>query len=199
MQPTFPVTLTFKFSLFTEVRVEGAQAQLLAVVKEKKFSLRDEVRVFADEARTQLAYTIRADGVLDWRATRRVRDAHGRELGALRAQGLRTALGARYDILGPDGQVAFTLADDHPWLGVLEGVIGAVPIIGDFVAVGFDYLVNPTYTVRDAAGTPAYRVRKRRSLFARRFVIEALTPPASEAELVVLALVQLVLRERERG
>lgn len=204
MNPTFPLTLEFKFSLLTELRVTDAQGTLLAVVKEKMFSIRDEVRVYADEGRKRQTHGIRARGLmagaLDWRARRDIRRVDGSEVGALRAQGMRTLWGASYELLGQGDRLEFTIRDDHPWMSMVEGVIGAVPFIGDVIAMGFDYLVNPTYTVTDAAGVPAFRVRKRRSVFSRRFVVEELRPVRpEEAELVVLGLVQLVLRERERG
>lgn len=204
MNPTFPLTLEFRLSLRTELRVTDANGQLVAVVKEKLLSIRDEVRVYADEARQVQTHSIRAQGLmagaLDWRARRLIRRANGSEVGALQAQGLRTLWGASYELLGPAGRPEFTIRDDHPWLGVVEGVIGAVPLIGDLIAAGFDYFVNPTYTVTDATGQPAFRVRKRRSVFSRRFVVEELRPVRpEEAELVTLGLVQLVLRERERG
>lgn len=204
MNPTFPLTLTFRFSLLTELRVTDANGTLIAVVKEKLFSIRDEVRVYADEGRKQQTHGIRAQGLmagaLDWRARRNIRRIDGSEVGALRAQGMRTLWGARYELLGPDDRLDFTIRDDYPWMSVVEGVIGAVPLVGDVIAMGFDYLVNPTYTVTDAAGQPAFRVRKRRSVFSRRFVVEELRPVRpEEAELVVLGLIQLVLRERERG
>ena len=54
--------------------------------------------------------------------------------------------------------------------------------------------------MRDSTGEPAFRVRKCRSLFPRRFEVEALRPVRpEEGELVTLGLIQLVLRERERG
>ena len=53
----FPLTITFKFSLFTELRVTDASGQLIAVVKEKTFSIRDEVRVFSDEGRAGIRPT----------------------------------------------------------------------------------------------------------------------------------------------
>ncbi|EYB68967.1 hypothetical protein DEIPH_ctg012orf0027 [Deinococcus phoenicis] len=204
MNPAFPLTLEFKFSLLTELRVTDANGTLIGIVKEKFFSIRDEVRVYADEARQVQTHAIRAQGLmagaLDWRARRLIRRTDGSEVGALQAQGLRTLWGASYELLGPDGHPEFTIRDDHPWMSVVEGVIGAVPFVGDLIAVGFDYLVNPTYTVTDAAGQPALRVRKRRSFFSRRFVVEELRPVRpEEAELVTLGLVQLVLRERERG
>ncbi|MFD1731692.1 hypothetical protein ACFSC4_12440 [Deinococcus malanensis] len=85
-------------------------------------------------------------------------------------------------------------------MSVVEGLIGAVPVVGDLVAMGFDYLVNPTYTVADIGGQPAYRVHKKRSFLSRRFTVEELRPgQPQDEELMLLGLVQLVLRERERG
>ena len=204
MNLTFPLTVTFKFSLFTELRVLDASGGLVAVVKERTFSVRDEVRVFSDEGRTVQTHGMKAQGflagALDWRAKRLITRTDGHAVGALQAQGLRTLWGAAYDLLGPDGQPRFTIRDDHPWLGVIEGVIGAVPFIGDLIAMGFDYLVNPTFTVSDTGGQPTYRVHKKRSFLARRFTIEELRPSGQEDdELVLLGLIQLILRERERG
>ncbi|WP_221090108.1 hypothetical protein [Deinococcus aquaedulcis] len=200
----FPLTLTFKFSLLTELRVTDASGALVAVVKEKTFSVRDEVRVFADEARTQQTHGIRAEGflagALDWKARRLIRRVDGTPVGALQAQGMRTLWGAVYELLGPEGDLRFTIRDDHPWLNVIEGLIGAIPFIGDLIAMGFDYLVNPTYTMTDSSGQPRYRVHKKRSLFSRRFTVDTLRPgDTQDSELVLLGLVQLVLRERERG
>lgn len=204
MELRFPLSLEFKLSLLTELRVLDAQGALVAVVKEKVFSVRDEVRVYADEARQVQTHTIRAQGLLagalDWRARREIVRAEGRPVGALQAQGVGTLWAASYELFGPGGERRFTLRDDHPWLGVIGGVIGVIPFIGDLIAMGFDYLVNPTYTVTDEGGQAAYRVHKKRSLFARRFRIEELRPRRPEDdELVLLGLIQLVLRERSRG
>lgn len=200
----FPLTLEFKFSIFTELQVHDADGQLLAYVREKTFSVRDEVKVFTDSSRQVQTHGMRAQGfmagALDWKAKRLIRRSDGTEIGALQAQGFKTTWGASYELLAPNGQPLFTIKDDHPWLGVIEGLIGAVPFVGDLVAMGFDYLMNPTYTVTDAGGQAAYRVFKKRSLFSRRFKVEELTPRSPQNdELVLMGLIQLVLRERERG
>ncbi|MGM9319942.1 hypothetical protein [Deinococcus aquaticus] len=204
MKLIFPLTLEFKFSLFTELRVTDADGALAALVKEKTFSVRDEVRVYSDENRRVQTHAMKAQGfmagALDWKARRLITRADGSPVGALQAQGLRTLWGAAYDVLGPEQETRFTIRDDQPWLSVVEGAIGAVPFIGDLIAMGFDYLVNPTYTVTDAGGQPAYRVNKKRSFLSRRFTVQELQPrPGQDDELVLLALIQLVLRERERG
>ncbi|GGR65114.1 hypothetical protein GCM10008959_29160 [Deinococcus seoulensis] len=204
MKLTFPLTLEFKFSLFTELRVTDASGALVALVKEKTFSVRDEVRVYSDETRRVQTHAMKAQGfmagALDWKARRLISRADGSPVGALQAQGLRTLWGASYDLLGPEQEARFTIRDDQPWLSVVEGAIGVIPFIGDLIAMGFDYLVNPTYTVTDAGGQPAYRVHKKRSFLSRRFTVEELQPRSGQDdELVLLGLIQLVLRERERG
>ncbi|WP_309569656.1 hypothetical protein, partial [Deinococcus sp.] len=201
---TYPLTLEFKFSLFTELRVHDASGQLIAVVKEKTFSVRDEVRVYSDETRQRQTHTMKAQGflagALDFKARRFITRADGHEVGSLQAQGLRTMWAASYDLLSPGGEPRFTLRDDQPWLGVIEGLIDVVPLVGDVISAGFNYLVNPTFTVTDTAGLPAYRVHKKRSFLSRRFTIEELQPRQdADEELVLLGLIQLVLRERERG
>lgn len=204
MKLTFPLTLEFKFSLFTELRVTDASGALVAMVKEKTFSVRDEVRVYRDEGRREQTHAMKAQGflagALDWKARRLISRADGSPVGALQAQGLRTLWGASYDLLGPEQEARFTIRDDQPWLSVVEGAIGAVPFIGDLIAMGFDYLVNPTYTVTDAGGQAAYRVHKKRSFLSRRFTVQELQPQSGQDdELVLLGLIQLILRERERG
>ncbi|GGI84928.1 hypothetical protein [Deinococcus wulumuqiensis] len=205
----FPLTLEFKFSLFTELQVHDAAGQMLAYVREKTFSVRDEVKVYTDPSRQRQTHGMKAEGfmagALDWRAKRVIRRSDGTVLGALQAQGMRTLWAAGYELLGPGGEVRLTIRDDQPWMSFVEGAVGAVPFIGDFVAMGFDYLINPTYTVSDAGGSPVYRVHKKRSFFSRRFTVQELRPRPADShatdddELVLLGLIQLVLRERERG
>ncbi|WP_414657476.1 hypothetical protein ACINK0_04950 [Deinococcus sp. VB343] len=200
----FPLTLEFKFSIFTELQVHDAQGRQLAYVREKTFSVRDEVKVYTDSSRQRQTYSMKAEGflagALDWKAKRRIRRADGSVVGALQAQGMRTLWAAGYELLGPQGEVRFVIRDDQPWLSLVEGAIDSIPFVGDFVAMGFDYFVNPTFTVSDPTGTATYRVHKKRSFLSRRFQVEELRPsPAQDDELVLLGLIQLVLRERERG
>lgn len=204
MSLQFPVQFEFKLSLFTELRVNDATGRLIAVVKEKKVSIRDEVRIFSDDSRRVQTHSIKAQGLLagalDWKARRIIRRADGSVVGSLQAQGLRTMWGASYELLDATGLPAFTMRDDQPWLGVVEGLIDGIPFVGDFAGIAFDYLVNPTYTVTDTSSTPAYRIHKKRSWMSRRFTVEELRPKRDEEdELVLLGLVQLIMLERERG
>lgn len=192
MSLQFPLNLEFKISLFTELRAHDAHGTLLAVVKEKKFSIRDEVRVFSDEARQQQTHTIKADGMLagalDFTAKRMITRFDGQTIGAVQAQGLRTLWAAGYEVYDQAGQQRFHIKDDVPWLSIID-----LPFIAD-------YFINPTYTVSDSSGRPVYKVKKQRSMMSRKFTIEALgNQQSTDDELLLLGMIQVILRERQRG
>ena len=200
----FPVKMEFRLSLFTEIHIHDATGRLLAVVKEKFFSVRDEVRIFSDENKQHQIYGIKAkgfwEGALDWKAKRLIVRSDDTPVGALSAQGLRTLWGASYDVLDAQGLTEFTIKDDMPWLSLIEGALDVIPFVGDFVGMAFDYFVNPTFTITDSRGRRTARVHKHRSFFSRRFEIQQLRPMnGTEAELLVTSLIQLVLSERDRG
>src|SRR5258708_36370376 len=61
----YPLTLSFKLlALNPQVKVADAAGQTVMYVKEKAFSLKVNINVFADEAQQQQLYHIQADKVL---------------------------------------------------------------------------------------------------------------------------------------
>jgi hypothetical protein len=62
------------------------------------------------------------------------------------------------------------------------------------------YLINPTYLITLADGTPALRVLKKPSVFERYFVIDKLSEVDQDDELrALLSLIMMVLLEKSRG
>jgi hypothetical protein len=89
-----------------------------------------------------------------------------------------------------------TIREEEPWKRFLESLLGEIPIIG-FVAI---YLLNPSYLVNMADGTPALRVIKKPSILERYFVIEKLAELDPDDELrALLALITMVILEKSRG
>ena len=61
------------------------------------------------------------------------------------------------------------------------------------------YLLNPSYLITMADGTPAMRVVKKPSVFERYFVIEKVNEVDQDDELrALLALIMMVLLEKSR-
>jgi hypothetical protein len=77
-------------------------------------------------------------------------------------------------------------------------MVDEIPLVGWIVAT----FINPRYLLVDAGGTLRYRITKKRSFVDRNFTLEELTPDADaglDERLVALALIQVILLERNRG
>ena len=194
----FPLTLSFKvMALAPQIRVFDADGQLRLYVKQKAFKLKEAVSVFADEAQTQLLYTISTDKVFDFKATYRIRDAAGTELGAVRSAGMRSIWKAHFDVLRGD-QVIFTIREENPWSKVMDSFLGEIPVIGLLTG----YLFHPAYQVRRTGDDQVVmRIVKQPAMFEGKFKIDLNVPelPGHEEGLAVLSLLMMTLLMRSRG
>lgn len=200
MNVTYPLTATFRLlALSPEIQVRNAQGEMLLQVKQKLMTLREATTVFADEAKTQPLYQMKADRIIGFGATHHItRASDGASIGAVRSDGLRSLWRARYTVMGAHGGEVFHIREENPWIKVLHELADEIPLVGIFIAM----YINPRYLLTDPSGTVRYRITKRRSLVSRNFTLEELTPDADaglDERLVALALIQVMMLERTRG
>jgi hypothetical protein len=194
----FPLDLRFKtLAVAPQISVFDAAGQLQLYVRQQAFKLKESVTVFQDAAQTRPVYRITADRVIDISANYRIDDAGGTSLGVLRRLGMRSLWRAHYEVLR--GGVPFlAIHEENPWVKVLDGVLGDIPIVGLLTG----YVLHPVYRVAHASGTaaPVLRAVKQPAFFEGRYALEqvaALPPP--EQTLAVLAVLMMLLLERRRG
>ncbi|MFN3430152.1 MAG: hypothetical protein ACK46X_09370 [Candidatus Sericytochromatia bacterium] len=193
----FPLTLRFKiFSLTSEIYVTEPNGNVVWYVKQKLLKLKEDITIFGDEQQREKRYTIKADRVIDFSAKYHFKDAHGVELGAIKRKGMRSFWKAHYEIYDAHDHLAMTLSEENPWVKVLDGLVGEIPVVGFLVG----YVLNPTYMVSQTDGTPVVRLKKVPSLLERRFEIEKLSNVAEAAQdRALLGVLMMVLLERSRG
>ncbi len=192
----YPLTVSFKIlALAPQISVRDAQGQLLFYVKQQLFKLKEAVTVFADEGQTQPLFSINADRVLDISARDHITDAQGRSIGAVQRHGMRSLWKAHYEVLVA-GTPLMTIREENPWIKVIDGLVGEIPIVG--LVTGL--LLQPAYQVTRLDGTVALRVAKRPSLLESTFWVEQHTPlERSEEQLALLSVLMMILLERTRG
>jgi hypothetical protein len=197
MTATYPLTLTFRvLTIGSHVRVVDATGELVSYVKQKAFKLKEDVTIFADEQQTQPVYRIKANKIIDIGATYAISTSDGRALGAVRQHGMRTLWKATYDILDEVGNAIGLVHEADPWVKVLDGLIGEIPIIGFVI----QQWINPTYLIDGTDGVTLLRLRKQPSLIERRFLLEQDSPlPRGIEQLALPAVIMVVLLERGRG
>jgi len=193
----YPITFTFKLlALGTSVFVRDAGGNLLGFVKKKKFKLKEDINVFADENQTQLLFNIKADRVIDFSAKYNFTDASGRLLGSIKRQGMRSIWKSHYQIQDPNDQMILEIHEENAWVKVIDAVVGQLPIIGMFTG----YLFNPAYIVTRTDNTAVARLQKQPAFFEGKFEVSTQAQLAqSEESIVLLGLLTMTLLERGRG
>lgn len=195
----YPLTLSFKIvALAPQIFVRDATGRDLLYVKQKLLKLKEKVRVFADSSQSQQLYEINADRWLDWSARYTFTDPLGRVVGSMRRRGARSLWRATYEVAGETGIEVFRIEEENPWVKVLDGLLGEIPILGIFAG----YFLHPRYNVvHTGSGQPALRISKHRSFLESRFEIADVggAPGESDTVAALLAILMMVLLERQRG
>ena len=193
----YPITFTFKLlALGTSVFVRDAGGNLLGFVKKKKFKLKEDINVFADENQTQLLFNMKADRVIDFSAKYNFTDSTGRFLGSVKRQGMRSIWKSHYQIQDANDQMILEVHEENAWVKVIDAVVGELPIIGMFTG----YLFNPAYIVTRTDTTPVARLQKQPAFFEGKFEVTTQAQLSqSEESNVLLGLLMMTLLERGRG
>ncbi len=95
--------------------------QLVLYSHMKAFKLREDIRVYDDEARSTELLTIHARQMLDISATYDVVDArNGQKVGALRRRGLKSVLKDEWAILDADDRVIGLIKEDSLFMALIR-------------------------------------------------------------------------------
>jgi hypothetical protein len=192
----YPLQLSFKIlAIARQLSVTDATGRLVFYVKQKAFKLKESVTVFADLEQTIPLYTINADRVLDFSASYHFADRYGTPIGSVRRQGMRSLWKAHYEIVDDDAP-GLTIQEANPWIKVLDGLFGEIPIIGMFTG----YFFHPAYVVVRQDQTVVMRLEKQPAFLEGKYSIDKFAPLSEREEIrVLLSLLMVVLLERSRG
>lgn len=161
MQPTVDFHLRRKYFRFmgAEMRVLDHSGQLAAFAEARRLKLREEMTVYADEAKTQPLVNIKARQVIDFGATYDITDAtSGQPLGALRRHGLQSSfVRDTWTILDPQEAEIGTIQEDSAWMGVVRRFVDIVSL---FVPQRYDLTVD---------GQSAGQLQRSRNLFVLKY------------------------------
>jgi uncharacterized protein YxjI len=192
----YPLTLSFKIiAIAPQIKVTDAGGQTVLYVRQKALALREDVRIYADEQQQQQLYQLNADRIIDWSANYRIRTADDQDLGALRRKGMRSLWKATYEVTDANGQPTATIHEENPWIKVLDGLVGELPIVGMILPM----FINPAY-LADRDGQTLLRMKKEPAILEGKFTIQKLSEFQDREESLLLAsLMMMILLERQRG
>lgn len=117
------------FALAGKFRFYNPSGQLVLFSEQKMFKLREDIRVFSDESKTQEVLMIKARQIIDFSAAYDVVDsATGQKVGALRRKGLASILRDEWEILDVGDNVIGKLFEDSMGLALVRRFLtGLIP------------------------------------------------------------------------
>src|ERR1700760_1076107 len=104
--------------------------RLIAYSKQKAFRLKEDIRVFADEAMTREVLSIQADRIIDFSAAYQVFDsATGEHYGTLRRKGWSSIFRDSWEILDGQGVLRGKVMEDSSFRALVRRVIDWASIL----------------------------------------------------------------------
>ncbi|MGP1310565.1 MAG: hypothetical protein ACTS27_10245 [Phycisphaerales bacterium] len=97
-----------------------ADGSLAGYCKQKAFRLREDLRIYKDEAQTQELLRIHTEQVLDFGATYQVLLPSGECIGAFRRRAMRSFIRDKWDAVGPQGEVIGTIDEDSTFKALMR-------------------------------------------------------------------------------
>jgi uncharacterized protein YxjI len=125
------------FALTGKFRFYDASENLVLFSEQKMFKLREDIRVYSDESKTQEVLMIKARQIIDFSAAYDVVDsASGQKVGALRRKGLASMLRDEWEVLDVNDAVVGSLFEDSMGLALLRRFLSGL------IPQNYDILVN---------------------------------------------------------
>ena len=126
------IAMTGKFRFY------APSGNLVMFSEQKMFKLKEDIRVYADEEKTQEILLVQARQIIDFSAAYDVIDATTNEnVGTLRRKGLRSMLRDEWEVLTPAGQVIGLLFEDSVGLAMLRRLL-----LGSLLPQNYDLTIG---------------------------------------------------------
>lgn len=128
------IALTGKFRFYDP---NGTQVMFS---EQKMFRLREDIRVYSDESKTQEVLSIKARNIMDFSASYDVVDtALNQKVGVLRRRGLRSLLRDEWEILDANDRMVGLLFEDNVGLALLRRLL-----LGSLLPQNYDMTFGET-------------------------------------------------------
>lgn len=115
------------FALTGKFRFYDSSENLVMFSEQKMFRLREDIRVYSDESKTQEVLMIKARQIIDFSAAFDVVDSvSGQKVGALRRKGFASMLRDEWDILDVNDNVIGKLFEDSMGMALLRRFLSSL-------------------------------------------------------------------------
>ena len=129
---TFPSQYTVRRKILTLVGAQfharAEDERLIAFTQLKAFKLKEDIRVYVDEQKSQELLSIKARQIIDFSASYDVQDSRtGEKVGALRRRGMKSILRDEWVVLDAADQEFALIQEESMFVALLRRFINLIP------------------------------------------------------------------------
>jgi len=157
------------FALTGKLRFYDPQGNLVLFVEQKMFRLKEDIRLYSDETKSQEILLINARKIIDWAAAYDVTDPlTGGKVGVLRRKGWRSMVRDEWEVLDAGDQPLGLLTEDSIGYAILRRLL-----LGSLLPQNYDILFG---------GTRVADLRQKFNLFAYQMNIDFSMDPTNRLD-----------------
>lgn len=162
--------------------------QEIGFCNQKAFRLREDIRLFTDQTKSEEVLSIKARSVIDFGATYDVYDDNGLLLGSARRKGLKSLLRDEWMLFDPDGQELARLSEDSGSMALVRRVL---PIVS--------YIAPQNFNLMTSGGRLAAKYATQRNLFVYKLRVTAYESAEIDQHLIMALGFLLAAIEGRQG
>lgn len=126
------------FAITGKFRYYDPNGNLIMFSEQKMFKLREDIRVFSDESKSQEVLQIKARQIIDFSAAYDVFDsAYSQKVGVLRRKGIQSMFRDEWEVLDSNDQLIGMLFEDSPGLAMLRRLL-----LGSLLPQNYDMTIQ---------------------------------------------------------
>lgn len=149
---------------------EGAKGELVALAQQKRIAFKEKVSFFVDEEKSQLAFTFRAEKVLDVHGRYLVEDGTGNLVGMFKKEFKQSLIISTWKVIGPDEKVLFDVTESSKALAVFRRFAGWIPVVGALYEI-IALLLRYHFAFKDAETGEVVGTYKKLTLFRDQYAL----------------------------
>lgn len=159
-----------KYQVYT-ANPDGTSADQVGLAQQKRFNFKEKVMFYTNDKRDRLAFTFRAEKVLDIHGRYFVEDANGKLLGMFKKEFAASLVNSTWKILDAQGNERYLVKESNQFLAVMRRFGGEIPLIGgviDLVTLFFRY----HFSFIDLTTNQEVGVYRKTTLFRDHYMLE---------------------------
>ena len=123
-----------KYDIFA-VQADGTKGEMLARAQQKRLAFKEKVTFYTDDSNKTVAFTFRAEKVMDVHGRYFVEDADGTRLGVFKKKFGSSLLRSTWLLMNHDESETYRVTESNAVLAFLRRFVGWIPFVGDILDI----------------------------------------------------------------